>query len=207
VLSGKSSGRKWIFVLLCQCLACAVLPDGLLPGQTIGALRQYLNRPGCYICLQFTEQENQMNEIVAKVTIGSMILVSGLLVAFLSGCAVYSNTNFTPWSDPGIVHKGAGGTISLVEDIELWQNGSPAKEHYIIGVIEQKSVRSPLLESYNKTEIIKLIKASNGDGAILTNVNSSIIGLSSHANHGAGGVSYSPVHSSEKALVVFQYLD
>lgn len=59
------------------------------------------------------------------------LVIVTLLTAFLVSCA----TNFTEYRGQGII-GGKGGTIKVVDGIDLWETGEPDRKCRILGVID-----------------------------------------------------------------------
>lgn len=102
---------------------------------------------------------------------------AGLL---LSSCALYNQTAYTAYPAP-LEITGQGGTMKVVDGIEVWTAGEPNRRFKVLGIISQShydngGALSVLAGATKGSELINTAKKYDGDGIIFVGTNSVIVG-------------------------------
>jgi hypothetical protein len=92
-------------------------------------------------------------------------LLAVFVVAMLA--ASCSTTSFTEYRGQGVV-EGKGGTVRVVEGIDLWENGEPDRKYRILGVIDDSRGEGLISRSGKDGAIAKTAREHGGDGVILS---------------------------------------
>ena len=127
-------------------------------------------------------------------------------LAFLTGCAVYTQTNFSEWRGGG-AYVGQGGAVKTKDGIEIWTHGAPDKPFEVIGLIEQNhydnnSVMSTVAGMNLEGEIVAKVKESGGDGIAYITRDTQITGYTTTGQaYGSGTGSYNYGSYSGSAAV------
>ena len=132
-----------------------------------------------------------------------------VVVASLTGCALYSNGNFEPYSGPN-EFTGQGGSKRTVDGIDIWDTGSPPQRFRILGYIFQRnldngSVMSVLANLDTQHEIVKQAKLAGGNAIIFEAQNSKTLGYSGNVDY-YGNFSASPTTMTNSRIAVIKYL-
>ena len=88
-----------------------------------------------------------------------------MLGSLFTGCA---RVKYTNWRGDN-VFQGDGGSVEIVNEVEIWENGAPNAKYKIVGVIDYKG-RDALIQ--NKLKHGRLTKKAleyGADGLILMN--------------------------------------
>ena len=96
----------------------------------------------------------------------SRIAVSTIFLVLLTSCA----TTVKPWTGDKI-YTGEGGSMRLVEGVEVWDHGAPDRQFRVVGIIETATYhQSGAIGMYNAMNIDKRIavkaKDLNADAVI-----------------------------------------
>lgn len=130
-------------------------------------------------------------------------------LALTSGCALYSNGNFEPYSGPN-EFTGQGGSKRTVDGIDIWDMGSPPQRFRILGYIFQRnfdngSVMSVLANLDTQHEIVKQAKKAGGNAIIFEAQNSKTLGYSGNVDY-YGNFDASPTTMTNSRIAVIKYL-
>ncbi len=147
-----------------------------------------------------------------------------VLLAFslvLAGCS----TNYQAYYGDNSVVKGSGGTMTTVEGVDFWENGSPSVKFQILGVIDDSRPGGPVPMAALKGTVARKALEAGGDAVIMMSSQSSIEGFISNTNsavHGSANLSgnsvygsaygssstvLTPVRKNRSKFVVAKYLD
>ena len=137
-----------------------------------------------------------------------------IAAAVLTACA---STNYQPYEARNAVVEGQGGSKTVVDGVELWENGDPPRTFKIIGIIDDSRPGGLIPMARLRSDIARKAKEAGGDAAIKIYSQQQINGyfstgganVSAHGNHAtAYGSSYTGAARTNTAkFVVIQYLD
>lgn len=96
------------------------------------------------------------------------------LVALLTGCAT---VDFQPYEGKNNLYEGNGGTKVVVDGVDFWANGAPARKYSIIGMVVSEVGSGVGDESLIRTAVASEVKKRQGNAAIQVNNNSSFAGV------------------------------
>lgn len=94
------------------------------------------------------------------------MLACGLLIALLAGCS--ASIEYHPFVGEDQLLKGTGGACDIVDGVELWIKGAPAKPFKIVGYIDGQYTEDIGEEAALKRMIVKKVKEVAGSGVIRT---------------------------------------
>jgi len=99
---------------------------------------------------------------------------------FLTSCALYNQTAYTEYHESPAI-TGHGGTMTVVDGIEVWTAGEPNQRFKVLGVISQShydngGALSMLAGATKGSELINTAKKYNGDAIIFRGTNSVVAG-------------------------------
>jgi hypothetical protein len=138
------------------------------------------------------------------------------MVALMSmtGCAT---TEFKPFEARVNSYEGKGGTKTIVEGMELWDNGDPPRTYKVLGIIEDRRSSGMLSMASLKSDIVEKAKEVGGDAVIQLSSQSHITGMYSTGSasaygYGGGATAYGssttvPVGKTMSKFVVIKYLE
>lgn len=139
---------------------------------------------------------------------GAVILVN------LAGCA---NTQFKPFEAKINVFEGAGGTRTIIEGMEIWDNGEPPRKFAVLGIIEDERPGGPIPMSSLKSDVVQKAKEVGGDAVIQLNNNSQLVGVYSSGSataysYGRAATAYGsstavPMSRNYGKFAVIKFLD
>lgn len=107
-----------------------------------------------------------------------------LTAAALSGCA---SVNYEPFEGANAVQRGAGGTKSVVEGVDIWSYGSPPRPYRIIGMATATVGNGPAGPGMIRSGIADKVKEAGGSAAINIDTMDSGGGVSVGQAFGTGG--------------------
>ena len=58
-----------------------------------------------------------------------------LIILLIVGCATNAKITFTSYSNDEVL-EGEGGSMSVVDGVDFWNNGHPNRKYKIIGIID-----------------------------------------------------------------------
>ena len=92
-------------------------------------------------------------------------LIAASLI-FLIGCA---QTNYQQYEGRNGSHiiEGGGGTKEIVDEYEIWDNGSPPRRYQILGVVSVEDFDNVFGRQRIRTALSEQIKAAGGDAAVV----------------------------------------
>ena len=108
-------------------------------------------------------------------------IVGGIGVGLcLSSCGLYNQTSYIAYPAPPEI-TGQGGTMKVVDGIEVWTAGEPNRRFKMLGIMSQSHLDnggalSVLAGATKGSELINTAKKYDGDAIILVGTNSVIVG-------------------------------
>lgn len=84
--------------------------------------------------------------------------------------------------------KAAGGTTTIVEGMEVWDNGEPPRKFAILGIIDDERPGGAIPMANLKGDIVQKAKEAGGDAVVQLNSNSQLVGV--YSSGSATGYSY-----------------
>lgn len=97
----------------------------------------------------------------------------GVLVSLvLAGC---QTTEFKQYEGAS-VQQGSGGTKTVVDGVDIWDNGTPPRRYKVLGIVEDERSGGSLFMASQRSDIAKKARAAGGDAAILISNDSQIQG-------------------------------
>ena len=97
-----------------------------------------------------------------------------ILVGFL--CSACATTEFKAYEAKNNRFEGQGGTKTIVEGIEFWDNGEPPRIFKVLGIIEDQRPGGMIPMSHLHTDIAEKAKKVGGDAVIALTNNSQVVG-------------------------------
>ena len=91
-------------------------------------------------------------------------IVGAALIMMLIGC---TSTEFQAYEAREKVIVGTGGTKSVTDGIEFWENGDPPRTYEIIGVIDDDRPNGIIQMAMFKGAIAAKVKEVGGDAVIM----------------------------------------
>jgi len=121
-------------------------------------------------------------------------LVLGAMV--LPGCGFYTRTSFSEYRGAA-EFAGYGGTVRVVDGIEVWTSGEPNRPYKVLGVIDQsyynnRSVMAWIAGASRESAVIATAKQYGGDAVMLLSSDSAVTGYKSFgfaSGHSTGAFS------------------
>ena len=137
-----------------------------------------------------------------------------LLASLLSGCAT---TEFKPFEAKVNEFEGRGGTIEVVDGIEIWDNGDPPRKFKILGIVDDQRPGGILPMAQLKSDIAAKAREVSGDAAIQITNNSQFMGTYSSGSASAYSFGNSttaygsgmavPMRRNISKFAIIKYLD
>lgn len=141
-------------------------------------------------------------------------LSSGFLLSIMVGCA---NTAFKPWEARNNAFEGSGGTKTVVDGMEIWDNGEPPRKLKILRIIDDVRPGGILPMSALQGDIVRKARAAGGDAVIQIGSQSEIAGSYSTGSASAfvngnsatayGSSTSVPLRRNVAKFAVIKYLD
>ena len=70
----------------------------------------------------------------------ALLVFPAAALLVLASCATTSSTpQFSPWLGPAEVRTGGGGSMTRVDGMDVWQQGSPSRKIKLLGYISESS--------------------------------------------------------------------
>lgn len=131
-----------------------------------------------------------------------VIVVSALVLALALTLAACANIDFLPYEGKRNLYEGEGGTKVVVDNIDVWANGTPPRKYSIIGmiVIEVGSRKGD--EAVIRSAVASEVKKRGGSAAIQVTNNSSFAGVL----HTAPGF-YTPTRDRKMQFAIVKYVE
>ena len=97
------------------------------------------------------------------------------------------------------IFQGEGGTVRIVNGMEIWENGQPNRKYKIIGIIEEKG-KGGLISGIGRDEkVIQEAKEHNADAVIIQEKKDVLYGIDQKS-----GVA---LYQEERKILVIRYQD
>jgi hypothetical protein len=87
----------------------------------------------------------------------------------LTGCAQTDYQVYEGRNGPKIV-EGQGGTKSVIDGYEVWDNGSPPRRYQVLGVVEIEDFDNIFGRQRIQSALVNHIKAVNGSAAVVVSL-------------------------------------
>jgi hypothetical protein len=104
----------------------------------------------------------------------SIFVILALLIA---GCASLAGVDYQPYAGKTNVYQGEGGTKVIVDNVDLWADGTPPSKFSILGVATIAVGAGSSNEEAVRSVIAGKVKEMGGNGAIQINNNPSFSGV------------------------------
>ncbi|MCW5625235.1 MAG: hypothetical protein KIT73_11020 [Burkholderiales bacterium] len=133
-----------------------------------------------------------------------------LLLMVLVGCAT---TEFKPFEGKVNSFVGEGGTKTVVDGMEIWDNGDPPRTFKVLGVIDDYRPGGIIPMSQLFGDVVKKAREAGGSALIQVSNQSQIAGFytsgstSSNAATVRGSAITMPVRRNSARFVVISYIE
>ena len=104
----------------------------------------------------------------------SIFVILALLIA---GCASLAGVDYQPYAGKTNVYQGEGGTKVIVDNVDLWADGTPPSKFSILGIATIAVGAGSSNEEAVRSVIAGKVKEMGGNGAIQINNNPSFSGV------------------------------
>jgi len=104
----------------------------------------------------------------------SIIVILALLFA---GCASLAGVDYQPYAGKTNVYQGEGGTKVIVDNVDLWADGTPPSKFSILGVATVAVGAGSSNEEAVRAAVAGKVKEMGGNGAIQIINNPSFSGV------------------------------
>lgn len=101
-----------------------------------------------------------------------------ILMLSLTGCAIQSN--YAAYEGEKVI-AGDGGTKTIVDGVDIWEDGTPPRKFKVIGIITDKRPPSRIAQSSFHTSIAAKVKEVGGDAAVIAGQNEALRGMVGNA--------------------------
>jgi len=100
-----------------------------------------------------------------------------ILAVLIAGCASLAGVDYQPYAGKTNVYQGEGGTKVIVDNVDLWADGTPPSKFSILGVATIAVGAGSSNEEAVRSVITGKVKERGGNGAIQINNNPSFSGV------------------------------
>jgi len=100
-----------------------------------------------------------------------------ILAVLIAGCASLAGVDYQPYAGKTNVYQGEGGTKVIVDNVDLWADGTPPSKFSILGVATIAVGAGSSNEEAVRSVIAGKVKEMGGNGAIQINNNPSFSGV------------------------------
>lgn len=100
-------------------------------------------------------------------------LIALALAAVLAGC---TSVDFHAYDDPNRVHRGTGGTRVVVDGVDLYTSGAPARDYVILGAVEAAVGDGVGADGMVRGAVAREIRSRGGDAGVLVSQESAVTG-------------------------------
>jgi hypothetical protein len=104
------------------------------------------------------------------------MLKNSLLLLSVSIFFVGCSTTYQSFEGTGQVIEGQGGTKEVIDNVDVWNYGTPPYKYTIIGVIDDKRPGGPLYMSSIYRDAVSKAKEAGGDAIIIESNESKVTG-------------------------------
>ena len=109
----------------------------------------------------------------------SIPLLITAVIMLLTGCA---STEFQAFEGKTSIFEGRGGTKTLVDGVEFWENGEPPRKFRLLGIISDERPAGIIPMASLKKDIAKKAKDQKADAVILLSSGSKFMGTVHNAS-------------------------
>jgi hypothetical protein len=95
----------------------------------------------------------------------TLIATAGLTLLF-AGCAQTDYQVYEGRGGPKIV-EGQGGTKTVIDGYEVWDNGNPPRRYQVLGVVEIEDFDNVFGRQRIRSALVDHIKEKNGNAAVV----------------------------------------
>ncbi|WP_433739814.1 hypothetical protein [Pseudomonas putida] len=95
-----------------------------------------------------------------------LFLVAMIAAALVSGCSLYSTTDFQPYESKNGTFEGQGGAKETIDGIDFWTNGEPPRKFKMLGVINDVRLANPVTMNGLKGAVALKVKEVGGNAVI-----------------------------------------
>ena len=140
----------------------------------------------------------------------AMHILVVVLLAVVAGC---TSTEFKPYEARNNVFTGTGGSKTVVDGIDFWENGDPPRTFKILGVIDDDRPGGGIQGMMLEGAIAAKAKDAGGDAVILAGRDTYTNGYytngsaTSYGSTTYGNATTSAVRRKVSKYVVVKYLD
>jgi hypothetical protein len=137
-----------------------------------------------------------------------------LLLALLAGCAT---TEFKPFEAKNNLFEGKGGTKTIVDGMEIWDNGEPPRKFKVLGIIDDQRPGGIIPMSQLRSDMVKKAREVGGSALIQLGNQSQIAGFVSSGSANAysygnsttayGSSVTTPIRRNTARFAVISYID
>ena len=140
----------------------------------------------------------------------NLFLLVSVFTLFV-GCS----TTYQSFEGNGQAIEGQGGTKEVIDDMDVWNYGTPPYKYTLIGVIDDKRPGGPLYMSSIYRDAVSKAKEAGGDAIIIESNESEVTGSYNTGSTGyvAGNNVYSgastsvAVKKNYSRFLVIKYID
>ena len=100
-----------------------------------------------------------------------------ILAVLIAGCASLAGVDYQPYAGKANVYQGEGGKKVIVDNVDLWADGTPPSKFSILGVATIAVGAGSSNEEAVRSVIAGKVKEMGGNGAIQINNNPSFSGV------------------------------
>ena len=100
-----------------------------------------------------------------------------ILAVLIAGCASLAGVDYQPYAGKANVYQGEGGKKVIVDNVDLWADGTPPSKFSILGVATIAVGAGSSNEDAVRSVIAGKVKEMGGNGAIQINNNPSFSGV------------------------------
>ncbi len=140
-----------------------------------------------------------------------------LLVAFAVAVSACANTEFKQYEGRNNIVEGRGGTKSIVDGMEIWEDGDPPRRFEVVGLIKDDRPDGIIPMMRFKSDIVKKAKLAGGQALVQIRNQSQIVGYhtsgaaTANANGGLinidGSSNTRVIRNNTSTFAVIKYLD
>lgn len=133
--------------------------------------------------------------------------------AALTGCGT---TEFRAYQTRTNLYEGDGGTVKMVDGVEIWDS-APARKFSVLGVVFDERPGAMIPMALLDGDMVKEAKKRNGDALIRMGSNSTLVGVhtvgqvnaSAYGNtaYASGSSTSVPLRRSTSNFAVIKYAD
>jgi hypothetical protein len=100
-------------------------------------------------------------------------IIALALAAVMAGC---TSVDFHAYDDPNRVHHGTGGTRVLVNGVDIYTSGAPARDYMILGAVEAAVGDGVGADDMVRSAVALEIRTRGGDAGVLMSQESAVTG-------------------------------